>query len=83
MRQSRAQALTYGLGLLALGTVVVLVARKAQRRQPRPVFDYSARSGLRQPAEQMRGAAVGRVRQRLLGNQLLDDRPRALERHPL
>jgi hypothetical protein len=76
MRQGRAQTLGWvALGFGVTAGVGLLVARA--RKKPRQVFDYSHRSGFRRPAHEMRGAAAP------LAKQLLDDRPRALERDAL
>jgi hypothetical protein len=57
MRQGRNEALAaVALGVLAAGALAAFWVR-GQRRRPRPLFDYSDRSGFPQPAAQMRGLA--------------------------
>jgi hypothetical protein len=56
MRQSRHEALA--LAAAAVATVAVVAALWPRRRQPRPVFDYSDRSGFPKPPAEMRGIAA-------------------------
>jgi hypothetical protein len=56
MRQGRHEALALAAAAAAALAIVALLS--ARRRQPRPVFDYSDRSGFPRPPEEMRGIAA-------------------------
>jgi hypothetical protein len=56
MRQGRHEALA--LAALGIAATAAFVALRLRRQQaPRPVFDYSDRSGFPRPPDEMRGIA--------------------------
>ena len=57
MRQGRAQALGWGVGIAALGGALALAAKRGMRRPKHALRDYSSRSGFPRPAREMRGLA--------------------------
>jgi hypothetical protein len=59
MRQGRNE--TLGLVVAGVAVAAVCAAVLLRRQHPRPVFDYSDRSGFPRPAAQMRGAAARRA----------------------
>jgi hypothetical protein len=64
-RNGRATAAMLAVGGATAMDVAATRALQRNRRRLRPHFDYSSRSGFLKPAEQMRGVAVGKIRERL------------------
>jgi hypothetical protein len=61
MRQGRAQALIAGAAIVMVaGLAAVVLQSRQKRRVPRPVYDYSDRSGFPKAPAEMRGAAKRR-----------------------
>jgi hypothetical protein len=64
-RNGRAAAAMLAVGGATAMDVAATRALQRNRRRQRPHFDYSSRSGFPKPAEQMRGVAAGKFRERL------------------